>query len=237
MTALAFFVQNNYVERLTAPVAVYARSHGICLEDRSSNKDFDPDNCGIDWSQYDLVLPYGSVQFVRQLKTSSLARFVLHDESRFATSAWVAEFGSDALNGAGRIAMVREVAELLRESPCHLRPDSVDKAFVGGVFGLDGWERIQVERDLDEDLACWVSPLQVIDKEWRCWVVGGRIELQYEWNEYDADDFAVHCMGHPETVIRCYQEHIEIEDQAMDPLTQQKMDRLINQPSTQLPAP
>lgn len=36
---LAFFVQNNYVTALTVPVALYARAHGIALEDRSSNTD------------------------------------------------------------------------------------------------------------------------------------------------------------------------------------------------------
>lgn len=175
MSTPAFFVQNNYVERLTAPVAIHARSHGIALEDRSSHKDFDPDRCGIDWSRYDPVLPYGSVQFVRQLKASSLARYILHDEERFATSAWAAEFGSEALNGGGRIVSAGEVAAMLDEGPCHLRPDMVDKAFVGGVFDRKQWEDARAERNLTDDLACWASPLQNIDKEWRCWVIGGRV--------------------------------------------------------------
>lgn len=175
MATPAFFVQNNYVERLTAPVAIYARSHGVSLEDRSSHKEFNPDDCGIDWGQYDLVMPYGSVQFIRQLKSSSLARFILHVESRFATSAWAAEFGTDALNGAGRQATAAEVAELLRDGPYHLRPDVVDKAFVGGVFNRTEWVKTRSERDLSDALVCWVSPLQVIDKEWRCWIVGGQV--------------------------------------------------------------
>lgn len=43
----AFFVQNNYVERLTEPVASFARKHGVALEDRSSSQGFDPDDRGI----------------------------------------------------------------------------------------------------------------------------------------------------------------------------------------------
>lgn len=35
MIKSAFFVQNNYVERLTAPVALFANAHDIALEDRS----------------------------------------------------------------------------------------------------------------------------------------------------------------------------------------------------------
>lgn len=175
MTKTAFFVQNNYVEHLTAPIARYANAHGISLEDRSSFKGFDPDDCGITWSDYDLVLPYGSVQFVRQLKDSSLAKFIFHEESLFATSKWSAIFGNDALNGLGCQTSVTEVIEHLRHGPRHLRPDMIDKAFSGGVFDTAKFENLRHERKLADDLACWISPLQTIKTEWRCWVVGGQI--------------------------------------------------------------
>ncbi|WP_199028844.1 hypothetical protein [Ralstonia sp. ASV6] len=63
--SVAIFVQNNYVERLTAPVAIFARAAGITLYDRSSTTNFDPDDCGIDWTGFRFVLTYGSVQFLR----------------------------------------------------------------------------------------------------------------------------------------------------------------------------
>lgn len=170
-----FFVQNNYVERLTVPVALYARQHGLALEDRSTSESFDPDDCGIDWSQYGVVLPYGSVQFIRKLKTSSLARFILHDEARFATSNWAPRFGEDALNGAGELVRADMVAERLAAGRRHLRPDQVDKAFTGGVFDVAEWNALRTERAIANDLACWISPLSEIDAEWRCWFVGGEI--------------------------------------------------------------
>jgi hypothetical protein len=171
-----FFVQNNYVERLTAPVAVFAREEGVCLEDRSSTKEFDPDQCGIDWSQYSIVLPYGSIQFVRALKGSSLERFVLHDEARFSASNWTSEFADAALNCAGRRVAVHQVAEILRrDGSQHLRPDRVDKAFHGGVFDALQWDQVRLGRELSEELECWVSPLQDIETEWRCWIVGGAV--------------------------------------------------------------
>lgn len=175
MNSLAFFVQNNHVERVTVPVATYAHSRGIALEDRSSGQGFNPDDCGIDWTQYDVVLPYGSVQFLRRLKKSSLARFVLHDEVAFATSTWAPLFGDDALNGGGRVVSAAEVASLLERGAQHLRPDRVDKAFTGGVFDCDAWKQQQAERALEDTLVCWASPLQDIQAEWRCWVVGGSI--------------------------------------------------------------
>ena len=44
----AFFLQNNLVERLTAPVARFARANNIAPVDRSSTQEFDPLDCGID---------------------------------------------------------------------------------------------------------------------------------------------------------------------------------------------
>ncbi|MBX3755176.1 ATP-grasp domain-containing protein [Ralstonia pickettii] len=170
-----FFVQNNYVERLTAPVAMYARARGIALEDRSVTEVFDPDSCGIDWSQYGAVLPYGSVQFVRRLKSSSIGRFILHDERAFATSTWAPMFGDRALNGSGELVEAAVVRERLGGGPMHLRPDQVDKAFVGGVFDVDAWEAVRADRRLADDLGCWISPISCIDAEWRCWFVGGRL--------------------------------------------------------------
>jgi hypothetical protein len=169
-----FFVQNNYVQRVTAPVAIYARERGIRLEDRSSSSDFDPDDCGIEWASTDLVLPYGSVQFLRRLKSSSLAHFVLHDEASFAASNWARLLGNRALGGAGLCVPAHEVRALLRQrGPMHLRPDAVDKAFVGAVFDADTWGAERVRRELANDLMCWASPVAQIDAEWRSWVIGG----------------------------------------------------------------
>lgn len=170
-----FFVQNNYVERLTVPVALYARERGVALEDRSTSASFDPDACDIDWSQYGVVLPYGSVQFIRKLKASSLGRFVLHDEACFAASNWMPRFGENALNSAGGVVPAGKVAERLATGAMHLRPDKVDKAFTGGVFGVEGWNAQRAERAINDDLACWMSPVSWIETEWRCWLVGGKI--------------------------------------------------------------
>lgn len=182
----AFFVQNNLVDRLTAPVAIYAREHGHPIEDRSCSSELDPDNCDIDWGQYSCVLPYGSVQFIRIIKKSSLSRFILHDEPLFSTEKWSRIFDKNVLNAAGRAINVSDIDALLRrDGPMHLRPDSVDKAFSGGVYDHDSWLNTVSTRALPRDLICWASPTQHIIAEWRCWVIGGTvIEVsQYRRNE------------------------------------------------------
>lgn len=172
----AFFVQNNYVQSLTASVAEYARANGIALEDRSSSQGFDPDKCGIAWSQYDLVLPYGSVQFLRQVKKSSLAKYVPSREHDFAVSRWAQEFGNRALNGSGALFPASAIGVMLAVGgPQHIRPDMVEKAFTGGVYDEAKWDSMVESRKLPADTMCWISPLREIFAEWRCWVVGGEV--------------------------------------------------------------
>lgn len=182
----AFFVQNNLVDKLTAPVAIYAREQGHPVEDRSCSADLNPDDCGIDWQQYACVLPYGSIQFIKILKNSSLSRFILHDEETFSTAKWSAIFDKNVLNAGGRAINASDIDALLRrDGPMHLRPDSVDKAFSGGVYDPDSWSKTILNKALADDLVCWASPVQPIKAEWRCWVIGGTvIEIsQYRRNE------------------------------------------------------
>ncbi len=57
----------------------------------------------------------------------------------------------------------------------HVRPLSQDKAFNAMVFDAVAWGAMLSDRPLDPALECWVSPLQDITAEWRCWIVGGRM--------------------------------------------------------------
>lgn len=184
---IAFFVQNNQVERLTIPVAEYAHRRGYVIHDRSSTSELDVDHCDIDWSQFDAVIPYGSVQFLRQVKASnSLGQFVLHSESAFSACCWMPIFGSEALNGQGEALSESQVIERLAQGQrLHLRPDSVDKAFPGGVYDHDSWLALKSERHLQGDLLCWASPLKTLSAEYRCWLVGDRVVEVSRYRESD----------------------------------------------------
>lgn len=173
-----FFVQNNMIERLTAPVARYAREAPVALEDRSSTSELNVDDCGIDWSQYHPVLPYGSVQFLTKLKRSAvLSRYVHFDDELFSARGWHASaVGDQMLNRDGRLIAVDDVpGELTGGRTLHIRPDAEHKAFNARVFDEATWGAISAERALDSRVACWVSPVQTITGEWRCWFVGGQL--------------------------------------------------------------
>lgn len=170
-----FFVQNNHVQHLTIPVARFAHKHGICLEDRSSYVGFDPEDCGVDWAQFHPVLPYGSLQFLRKLKSApSLARYVHHDEERFSARTWTEQLPC-MLNADGRVVLAKDVPAVLAEAPAHVRPLQEDKAFTAGLFSTSQWQELTALRNLREDLPCWVSSAKDIFAEWRLWLVGGRI--------------------------------------------------------------
>lgn len=116
-----FFVQNNFVERLTIPVARFAHARGVSVQDRSCSSGFDPLACGVDWSEHHPVLPYGSVQFMRKLKAAGpLSRYVHHEEVRFSAQVWQEQLPC-MLNAQGRVVRVQDVASTLADAPAHPR--------------------------------------------------------------------------------------------------------------------
>lgn len=195
-----FFVQNNWVQRVTIPVALFARQVGVSLEDRSVTSEFDPDNCGVDWSQYGLVLAVGSVQFVRQLKQSKhFQDVIMHDDVSFAASTWRDKLAGALLNEVGWVMPVGEVESLLVSGEAfHIRPNAEDKAFHAKVFELASWNEMRGEREVPADLECWVSPVKQIATEWRCWFIGGKL---IEISQYRHDGQMSKLRGAPDDVI------------------------------------
>lgn len=183
--SVAFLVQNNHVLYNSIPVAQYALRNGIDLYDRSSHADFDPFNCGVDWSEYDIIVPYGSVQFARKCRESGLSEHVFYSEPNFHTDLWIQKFGEKALNYTGTLMKAGDVREhLTYAKEAHVRPNHQDKTFVAAVFTIQSWDEQRSIRDFDDDLDVFVSPPMIIDAEFRCWVIGGKI---VEVSEYQRD--------------------------------------------------
>lgn len=174
--SIAFLVQNNHVLYNSIPVAQYALRNGIDLIDRSSNNDFNPMDCGVDWTQYDAVIPYGSVQFARLCRDKGMAEHVSYSEEGFRTDLWIEKFGEKALNYTGTLMKASEVFEHLGfVGESHIRPNHVDKAFAAAVFNQGSWNAVKAEREVDDDLDVFVSPPMHIDAEFRCWIIGGKV--------------------------------------------------------------
>lgn len=184
--SIAFLVQNNHVLFNSIPVAQYALRNGIELLDRSSSQQFDPMNTDVDWSKYDIIVPYGSVQFARLCREKGLADHIFYSEEGFRTDSWIEKFGPKALNYTGTLMKASEVFEHLGYAKeAHVRPNHVDKAFVAAVFDQVSWDAVRQEKNVEDDLDVFVSPPMHIDAEFRCWIVGGEV---IEVSQYRKDN-------------------------------------------------
>lgn len=174
---VALLVQNNYILHLTIPVARWCWNNpDVVLVDRSGGNEFNADNCGAQWTDFDVVIPYGSVQMVRQLLSTSIAQWVHYStDGRWATDSWIDQFGDLACNNTGQLMLAEDVPDFLTEhGPHHVRPNNYDKAFTAAVFTTpNSW--LSMDRPIDAVLPCFVSSLVTIEAEYRCWIVGGRI--------------------------------------------------------------
>lgn len=176
MKDFTFFVQNNLVEKLTVPVAKFARKHGYKLIDVSSTSELKVDLMEVNWSEYENVLIFGSAQFMRACKESCLANSVHHNEEKFAISKWSGILKERCLNGNGVAMPLGKIRTLLdsgKMEAYHIRPDMIDKAFNGGVFDLSAWDVMMRRKEMASDLVCWVSPITEIEEECRCWIIDG----------------------------------------------------------------
>lgn len=133
-------------------------------------------DCGVDWSQFDELVLFGSVQFLRQIRDTPLSRHAHYDEASFDTSLWIEIFGEHALNHDGKVMKACDVAHYLEaNSTAHVRPNSEDKAFIAAAFTPATWANHSQERNVRADLDVYVSSIKKIDAEYRCWVIDGKI--------------------------------------------------------------
>lgn len=208
--SIAFLVQNNHVLFNSIPVAQYALRNGIELLDRSSSQQFDPMNTDVDWSKYDIIVPYGSVQFARLCREKGLADHIFYSEEGFRTDLWIEKFGTKALNYTGTLMKASEVFEHLGYAKeAHVRPNHVDKAFVAAVFDQAGWDAIRQERNIEDDLDVFVSPPMHIDAEFRCWIVDGVV---FEMSSYrqNGEMFVERVVNLDGNIVRLAQELADV---------------------------
>ena len=198
MKKIAFLLQTNYVLPLTTPVAYYARKRGFDVVDCTSSKTFDVMGRE-DWSRYDFVIPYGSVQLAERFKDTPLGFHIVHKKNGFDTDHWMSIYGELALNHEGVVMPATDLlTHLETHGPSHARPNSESKAFIATVFNPDSWIKHAQERNVRDDLQVFVSPPKKLEIEYRCWVIDGKvIEIsQYlvngELNKELCEDRSVH---------------------------------------------
>lgn len=178
-------VQNNFVERLTGPMARAARHAGVALHDVSSGAaaEANPLPDGGPWGP---ILVMGSVLFVHQWARGepTLTPWVFWDDERYDAALWARELGSAYLNAAGRATTAGAFAASDAAS-MHVRPRSGIKMIgevrptesKAGPQSIPGIVATPAEFALlgvDPDTPIWASPPTRIDAEFRTWMIGGR---------------------------------------------------------------
>lgn len=174
--SIAFFLQTNHVIHCTIPVAQYARDAGYAIIDRAVSKDLDIMNCGEDLSQYDLVIHYGSTKLNTMFRATPLGDYIVDDERGYSADYWIEKFGNLALNHDGREMLAGDVSDYLKsQGAAHVRPTSEHKALIARVFDVSSWAEHRQEREISDALEVFVSTPKVIEYEYRCWVVDGKV--------------------------------------------------------------
>ncbi|WP_091739791.1 ATP-grasp domain-containing protein [Phenylobacterium immobile] len=159
-------LQNNLIDRLTAPLAMWAHAHGIEVIDLSWN-DRTQEALG-QIAPAQSVFIYGSTAFVRAARNTALASFVHWTPGAFVAARWVDRFGAAYVGVDGRTALAREVPALL---PAAIRPNEEAKAFNGGIYDQTSWGELR----LSPDIECFVMPISEISEEHRAWFVRGQL--------------------------------------------------------------
>ena len=179
-------VQNNHVERLTAPVAEATRALDIELRDVSSGEETERHPPLPDGGPWGPVLVFGSTHFARRWAAADpiLSPWIHWTESAFDAMTWRDRLGSLMLNAEGIATTIGEFAASdLGEM--HLRPRG-DMKFVGdavrsenstgqrSIPGIVVSPALAGSLGIDPETAIWAAPVRSIDAEVRVWMIGGR---------------------------------------------------------------
>lgn len=178
-------VQNNFVERLTGPIAERVRGMDIALHDVSSgDMTGRPATPPGEWGP---ILVVGSVLFVHQWAREDpvLSRWMFWNDDRYDAAEWALAQGTAYMNHDGRIDTIGGFIAST-DGAMHLRPRSGIK-MVGRVVPTEskaGYESVSgvvdtpegiAARGIDPETPVWVSSPKEILAEVRVWMIGGRV--------------------------------------------------------------
>lgn len=179
-------VQNNFVNKLTDPVARAVHLLDLKLWDVSSGEQagkYPLPRVG-EWSP---ILVFGSILFVEQWfeNRPDLRKWGFWETSQFDAQLWAEKLGYVFLNADGYATTVGKF-QTSDSLACHIRPRSEMKLVGDRVRTEDATgqrsvpgavvtpEQVRI-LNIDPDTDIWVSPTKRIDAEIRIWIIGGKI--------------------------------------------------------------
>lgn len=186
-TRLLVVVQNNFVERLTGPMAKAVNARGIALHDVSSGDEAARRQLPSDPGPWGPILVIGSVLFVHQWARGNplLEPWIFWDDAQYDAVTWAERMGGKYLNADGYETTVGGFIE----SDCrprHIRPRSgvkmigdkvrtEDQAGRTSIQGLVASPTHLASLNIDPETRIWASGVKDILGEIRVWMIGGRV--------------------------------------------------------------
>lgn len=118
---------------------------------------------------------YGSTTLIKNAKKSGYG--VFFNEENFRPSLWNRMYGHNMFNYDGCVRAIKDV-EIIGEA--FVRPNSDLKDFSGSMVNGAGFEKFQKEvaeggYPFDSDTEIFIAPLKDIYKEWRVFIVNGKV--------------------------------------------------------------
>lgn len=177
-------VQNNLVERLTGPVAEWAREADLNLYDISSSVMEDVASLppGGPWEP---IFICGSIHFCNKWARNNplLTRWVFWNDANFDAALWSEKLEDAYLNHTGRADTIAGFIAS-HSGPMHIRPRSGikmigDKAPTESQAGQESVSGIVATpneiaaRNIDSATPIWISKPTEIQAEVRIWMIAG----------------------------------------------------------------
>jgi hypothetical protein len=126
---------------------------------------------------------YGSISFINSVYTQlNKPKGVFFNDS-FSMEKYLSVWGEYMINSEAKLTSFKEFSSQNhdKESLWFIRPDADDKSFAGQVMSFEDiidWETRMQKVDnivLDENTKIIVSPPYNIRKEWRNYIIGGKV--------------------------------------------------------------
>lgn len=187
---MLWLLQNNYVSRLTAPVAMALRAHDRSFHDFSVVPGQPLPAFPVSSNAPHFV--YGSTGLVRRLQELDGWRDALFlDERSLDQREWLLRRPNDMLNGESQVLPLQALTQDCPTTPFFVRPVELQKAFVGQVV-LNGnleplfesrTHGVAHRREQPLDMLVSVSPVQNIRAEFRCLLYRGALVTASQYRE------------------------------------------------------
>lgn len=182
-------LQNNHVEKLTAPLAIAARERDIIVHDMSATPGME--NCRpLPEGDFEKIMVYGSVLFVDKWARHQrlLTPWIFWHQCNMFANRWRDNLGERFLNHDGKYILAKDAYR--EQTLRHYRPVSAVKALSGAV--LTGEQLSQ--KNLEDNFPLWSSPLSRIDAEVRVWFINGKMTA---YSMYRCDGGFMVTIDHP----------------------------------------